>query len=148
MLIRPCLDLTRNAWVKNHGDLTVYGTWYWDADDNQWVPSLVIMRAHARLLIEETMPCIVPVDHAWCWSEEEGGWEHIAPTLLAFCEALKMPDDQKSMFRLVDIVRNHLEDLLKRIPPRPKNFDDEAIVADAVAKVNGKTHHTEISDRV
>lgn len=147
-LIRPCLDLTRNAWKKNHGDLDVYGTWYWDEDDSQWVPCLAIVPAAVVLHFERVVPCLVPIDHAWAWSEEEGGWDYVASTAIHFCSALRMQPDAKSVFRIVDLVRNHLEDLLKRIPARPKDDDELTVTADAVAKIDGKSHHTEVSDRV
>jgi hypothetical protein len=147
-LIRPVLDLTRNAWKHQHGDLTVYGTWYWDEDDKQWVPCVAIVPTASVLHWERVRPCIVPVDHAWAWSEEEGGWQYVAETAVHFCNALRMPPDTKSIFRIIDLVRNHLEDLLKRVPPRPSDDDELTVTADAIAKIDGASHQTEIKDRV
>lgn len=148
-LIRPCLDLTRNAWTQRHGDITVYGTWYWDEDDRQWVPSLVLLRNTTLILIGRTVPVVIPVDHVWWWSEEQGSYADCLPSTMAYVEALGLPPDQHSIFRVIDLIRDHIEDAVKRIPPRPKDDDELKVMADASAVVDGKTlHRMEIKDRV
>lgn len=147
-LIRPILDLTRNAWKKRHGDLDVYGTWFWDGDDRQWVPCLVIVRAISVLNVERSVPCIIPLDHAWAWSEEQGGWEYVASTAVQFCEALRLEPSARSIFKIVDLVRSHLEDLIKRVPPRPADDQETTVRADVITKINGRSEHREVRDRV
>lgn len=147
-LIRPCLDLARNAWKQRHGDIDVYGTWYWDEDDRTWVPCLALVPVTTVLHFERVRPCIVPVDHAWAWSEEQGGWEYVAQTALTFAQALRLPPDVGGVIRVASLVREHLEDLVKRIPPRPSDDEEMIVAADAVAKVGGRSRHTEIKDRV
>jgi hypothetical protein len=147
-IIRPCLDLARNAWKKRHGDLDVYGTWYWDEDDRQWVPCLAIVRAHSVLHRDRSRPCLIPVDHAWAWSEEQGGWEYVAKTAVAFADALGMPANVASVMRIAGLIREHIEDLVKRVPPRPHDDQEMKVVADAISTVNGRSKHTEIADRV
>jgi hypothetical protein len=147
-LIRPILDLTRNAWKQRHGDITVHGTWYWDEDDRQWVPCLALVPAASVLHFERVQPCLVPVDHAWAWSEEQGGWPYVAQTALTFAAALGMPPDTKSVIRVAALIRDHIEDLVKRVPPRPPDSEETIITADAVAKIDGRSQHTEVRDRV
>ena len=41
-LIRPVLDLSVSAWVKKHGDITAWGTWYLDLDGEAPWPCIVL----------------------------------------------------------------------------------------------------------
>ena len=147
-IIRPVLDLTRNAWSQRHGDLTVYGTWFWDDEDRTWVPCLAIVPAAILLHHERVRPCLIPVDHAWAWSEEQGSPEHVAVSTAAFVNALGLPPTAQSVIRVLSVIRDHIEDLVKRVPPRPSDDQETAIRADAIVKIDGRAQHTEIRDRV
>lgn len=147
-LIRPCLDLARYAWKQGHGDLTVYGTWYWDEDDKTWVPCLAIVPTLAVLSFERVRPCLVPVDHAWAWSEEEGGWEYVAETAVKFASSLRLVPDTRSIVRVASLIRDHIEDLVKRIPPRLTDDYESKVTADAILKIDGRSTEREIRDRV
>lgn len=145
-VIRPALDLSRYAWTQRHGDLTVYGTWWYDNDDNQWVPCLVIVPTFSVISNERVTPCVVTLDLAWIWSEEEGSPRFAAETAASFCDSLGMAVNPKNAIRVAGIIRDHLEDLIKRIPPRPPQ---NAVVADAiVTNAAGRERHAEIREDV
>jgi len=139
-LIRPVIDLTKNHWTKAHGDLTVYGTWFYDKDDG-WVPCLVILPT-----FRQGTPCIVSMDLSWIWSEEHGDPEYAAETATAFAVGLGLPPVARSCFRIASMIRDHLGDLLS-IPPRPA--DDQIVVAEAlVSEQDGKQRYAEIKEDV
>ena len=141
-VIRQALDLTRNAWVKKHGDITVYGTW-WNDEHDGWLPCMALVPTFRQ---ERITPCVVTMDLAWIWSEEEGSMAFAVETALDFAETLGLPPDQKSVIRVASLIRDHLGDMIS-IPPRPVN-DNEIVVADGFATINGKTHHAEIKSDV
>lgn len=141
-LLRPVLDLTKYAWTQQHGDLRVFGTWRYDEDDNQWVPCLAIVPAHVFLSAERVIPCIVTVDLAWIWSEEHGNEAFAGSIIGDFLATLNMAPTRENGYRLLSIIRDHLEDLIKRIPPRPP---EHKVAADAfVTFESGKVRHKEI----
>lgn len=140
-MITPCLDLTRYAWRQRHGDLVCYGTWRFDDDDKQWVPCLAIYPA-----FRHATPCVVTLDLAWIWSEEEGSPQYAAETTASFCESLGLAPHLQNCIRIASIIRDHLEDLIKRIPPKPP---EKKVVADAIlTQGNGKQAHAEITEHV
>lgn len=143
-LIHPTLDLTKYAWSHTKGDLRVYGTWRYDDDDRQWVPCLAIVPAHHLLSFERVTPCIVTVDLAWIWSEEHGD-EALAGAIIGdFLATLGMAPTPRNAYRVLDLIRDHLEDLIKRIPPRPP---EKTVAADAfVTDAAGKQRHAEIKE--
>lgn len=128
-IIKPVLDLTRYAWTHRHGDLKVYGTWRYDSDEKAWVPCMVIVPAFRRIGFERTTPCIVTLDLAWIWSEESGDKLWAESVAMDFCDALGLAHNRENHLRIESIIRDHLEDLLKRVPPRPR---DRTVVAEAV----------------
>ncbi|MBI1202619.1 MAG: hypothetical protein GC182_08930 [Rhodopseudomonas sp.] len=139
-MIREVIDLTKNAWVKRHGDLTVFGTWYNDREDG-WLPCLVILPT-----FRPATPCVVMMDLSWIWSEEAGDPAWAADVSSGFAESLGLSPDKKTCIRIAMIIRDHLGDLLT-IPPRPA--DAMQIVADAIVKTqDGKERHAEIMGNV
>lgn len=147
-LITPVLDLTTYAFRQQHGDITVYGTWWLgDKDKEGYWPCLVIVPTY-RTFSESYAPCVVTLDLAWIWSEEHGSPEFAAETAMSFAQSLGMVPDKRTCFRIASIIREHLEDLIKRIGPRPT--DHQAVVADILItdKQSGRERHTEIKDDV
>lgn len=145
-LIRPCLDLTRYAWRHTHGDVEVFGSWQFDPDDGP-VPCMVLVPAH-RALHASFKPCVVSLDLAWIWSEEQGNPEFAAEVAAEFAEALGIGFSVRNAIRIAGIIRDHLGDLLS-IPPRPRTEDYEKVVADVLAtNADGKERHAEIREPV
>jgi len=143
-IIRPALDLTKYAFRQQHGDITVFGTWWLDEDDG-WVPCLALVPTF-RMGHDGYMPAVVPMDHAWAWSEESGDPRYAAVTSAKFAAGLGFPVDHFSCFRIASIIREHLEDSIKRIPPRPT--DHQSVAADVllIDKSTGRERHAEIKD--
>lgn len=143
-VIRQVLDLTVYAWRQQHGDLTVYGTWYLGDAEGPW-PCMVIVPTY-RTFTQSYVPCVVSIDLAWIWSEEEGDPEYAAETAISFADTLGIGANPQNVFRIASIVRDHIADLIK-IGPRPA--EHKKIVADALLKdENGRERHTEIRDDV
>jgi hypothetical protein len=142
-LIRPVIDLTVSAWVKQHGDLTCFGTWFLDTDGEAPWPCMVIVPTH-KSMSHSYVPCIVSLDLAWIWSEENGDPEFAMATALSFARSLGLTTDWKNVNRIASIIRDHLGDLL-RIGARPDNL--KKIVADVLMKAeNGKERTAEVRD--
>lgn len=134
------LDLTRYHRRYQHGDLTVFLTWF----GNDLLPCLVIVPSYYEGH-ERVTPCIVPQRSAWIWSESVGEGRHCALTSFQFCQFLRINPDPNNCIRVTSIIRDHIGDLLG-IPPAPF---ETIVVGDAIRRdIDGKEHHSEVRDRV
>ena len=134
------LDLTRYHGRYQHGDLTVFLTWF----GNDLSPCLVLVpsfyEGHERVT-----PCVVLQRNAWLWSEAVGDGAHCARTSAQFCDHLRLNPTPTNTIRVSSIIRDHLTDLLS-IPPAPF---ETVVVADAIRRdSDGTERHSEIKDRV
>ncbi len=54
---RPAIDLTRYAFVRELGDIRLYGTWLYHAEDDEDEPALVLVPAVRRA--HGIVPCVI-----------------------------------------------------------------------------------------
>ncbi|BBZ94313.1 hypothetical protein BRDID11004_47840 [Bradyrhizobium diazoefficiens] len=149
-VIRPALDLTKYAFRQQHGDITVLGTWWLgdkDRAEGYW-PCLVLVPTFRMMIGDSYVPCVVTLDLAWIWSEEHGDPAFALDTAMSFAQSLGLEVSRHTCFRILSIIRDHIEDLIKRIPPRPTSHQD--FVADILItdKTTGRERHAEIKDDV
>lgn len=136
------LDLTRHAWRRTLGDITLYGTWF----GPQHEPVLVLIPTY-RQHHEKTTPCVVPLANAWKWDEMMGDPIGCASTCSEFARHLGLdPYSIITAQRIASIIRDHLGDLLN-MPPKPT--EGRVAVADAfITDASGKRIHMEVTDDV
>lgn len=143
-VIKQVLDLTKYAWRQEHGDITVYGTWWLGDKEGPW-PCMVLVPTYRQMALNY-VPCVVTLDLAWIWSEEVGDPAYAADTAMSFAQSLGIGATPKNVIRVASIIRDHIEDMIKRIPPRPTSHQD--VVADIIIKdqQTGRERHAEIKD--
>lgn len=145
-ILRPVLDLTTAAWEHTHGDIKVVGTWWLDTDGEPPWPCMVLVPAHHSLATDRYVPCVVSLDLAWIWSEEQGDAEFAMETAISFCQSLGLSVNWANCYRVASIIRDHLEDLIK-IGPRPAALN--TVVADVLMQdEHGKERHHELKDAI
>lgn len=138
---RPAIDLTRYHFVRELGDLRLYGTWYTWEDDEGWQdePCLVLVPAHRRYGV---VPCCVALSAAFRYTDPR----HLARMSLEFARTLGFESNlMQNAHRIGGIIHDHLLDLIK-MPESPT----EAVVG-ATANVdfgNGRKRTVEILDHV
>jgi len=140
---RPDLDLRYHAFLKAYGDLTVIGTWF----GRQRRPALVIVQTYKIGHPDKIIPCVVPLARAHVWSDSIGDFDDVMGTCFDFCLALGLnPWEPHNCFRIVDIVRNHLDDLIK-MPPKP--VEERRLVGVAtITSADGTTREHEVIENV
>jgi hypothetical protein len=108
-------------------------------------PVMALVPTHRQMGLSY-VPCVVTLDLAWIWSEETGDELYAADTAMSFAQSLGIGATRKNMMRVLSIIREHIEDMLKRIPPRPS--DDRKIVGDFIARdqETGRERHMEIKE--
>lgn len=119
---RPAIDLTRHHFVKEYGDLRLYGTWLYREEEDDDEPALVIVPANRR---EGFKPFVVPLSSAYLYT-------YPRRTAAACLEAAKGLgfDGTQAPLKIANIVHDHLQDLIE-IPENPT----EAVVG-AYGQIN------------
>lgn len=135
------LDLTQYHWVREYGDITVFGTWF----GRERAPALVLVPTN-KLGSEYVIPCVVPLAAAWAWDDERGDGAHCARTCVLFAANLGFnPSDHMRLFKIRSIIADNVGELVL-IPPKPT---EAVVVADAIRTDEyGREHHSEIIENV
>lgn len=134
---RPAIDLTRYHFVRELGDIRLYGTWLYNQEDDDDEPCLVIVPAHRR---HGVTPCVVALSAAFRYTEPS----HLARVSLEFAQLLGFEGSVMSAANKIGgIIHDHLLDLIT-MPENPT----ETIVG-ATANVDfgdGRKRTVEILD--
>lgn len=133
------LDLNKRHFVYDIGDVRIYGSWC----GPEKRPCLALV-PRFEIIGKQTMPFVVPVDHAYLWWERTADVEHIVTQSMKACECLGLDtNNPRNVVRVSILIQDHLQDLLS-IPPLKS---EKSVVADAVITDEyGKQRHSEILD--
>lgn len=113
---RPAIDLTRYAFVRELGDLRLYGTWYtwFDEEEREWQdePALVLVPAYRT---HGVVPCVVALSAAYKYDDPR----YLARASLEFARTLGFDSNiMSAAHRIGGIIHDHLLDLIK-MPENP-----------------------------
>lgn len=110
---RPNLDLTRYHFAKTLGDVVLYGTWWWNDEENEDEPCLVLVPA--RRLSHGIVPCVILLSAAFLYDDPR----YLAMRALTFATTLGFDDTpMASAQKIGGIIHDHLLDLIK-MPENP-----------------------------
>lgn len=135
---RPAIDLTRYHFVRELGDIRLYGTWLHHAEDDEDEPALVLVPAHRR---HGVVPCCVALSAVFRYTDPR----HLATVSLEFARTMGFDSNLMSAaHKIGGIIHDHLLDLIK-MPENPT----EAVVG-AYGQINDghRTRTVEIIDHV
>ena len=139
---RPTIDLTRYHFVRELGDLRLYGTWvYTPQEDNsdEDEPCLVLVPAFRTYGV---VPCCVPLSAAFRYTDPR----HLARVSLEFARTLGFESNlMANAHRIAGIIHDHLLDLITM----PENPTQAVVGASATLDLgNGRKRSVEILDHV
>ena len=137
---RPAIDLTRYAWVRELGDLRLYGTWHtwFDEEEREYMdePALVLVPAYRT---HGFVPCCVALSAAFKYDNPR----YLAHASLTFARDLGFEGNlMAAAHRIGSIIHGHLLDLIKM----PENPTEAVVGATANLKLGGRTQAVEIID--
>lgn len=136
---RPAIDLTRYAFVRELGDIRLYGTWLYHEEEDDDEPCLVLVPAYRR---HGVVPCCVALSAAFRYTDPR----HLAAASLEFARTMGFDSDtMMAAHKIGTIIHDHLLDLIK-MPENPT-----VAVVGATANVNfgdGRKRTVEILDHV
>lgn len=137
------LDLTKRHWTRTLHGLTLIGTWLYQGEHMRWRPCMVIMRAGDETS-DHFVPCVVPLDTAWVFSEAIGDPRVAARTIHEFLGMLRLTQDKRNNIQLFTLIHDHLDDLAG-IPPYP--YGEGALLGElTMTDSNGRVIERELRD--
>lgn len=139
-MTKPAIDLTRHSFMRPVGDLVVFGTWIWSEEQEDSEPALVIVPRYRR---DGFKPVCVALSAAWKYNPEHGEPGYAARAAGWFVKQLGMEECMSSAHSVIDIIHDHLGDLIS-MPPNP-----ESAIVGAEAKIdlgNGVSRTIQLMD--
>lgn len=129
------IDLTRNHFVRHLGDVSVYGTWLFNHDQEAEEPALVLI---PRYRARGFKPCVVALSAAYKYNNPR----YAVAAAGEFAINLGFEFSPFKVCSLADIIHSHLGDLVS-MPPSPTTA---IIVGEANIDIGGKRHSIQMVD--
>lgn len=131
---RPFLDLTRYAFKREVGELTVYGTWVPCGEAGDSEPALAIVPRFREI----GRPAVIALSAAYKYND---------PTYLAiashvFAQSLGIAAGVNSTLALANLIDDHLSDLISM----PNEPTQAVTIADVDMTLGGQNHTLELLD--
>lgn len=132
---RPAIDLTRHHFVRHIGDVSLYGTWLYNEDQEKDEPALVLIPRYRRTGFK---PCCIALSAAYRYNSPQylAGITGYILSILGFEQSIA------NAAKIGGLIHDHLGDLLTM----PNSPTTSIIVADGSVTVGGKKRSIEIMD--
>lgn len=137
------LDLRNRAWTQRRGNITVIGTWI--GRDEEYQPCMVLIRTGDEYN-PELIPCAIPLEDCWIWSEEIGDGARSFHSARQFAEVLRLDDNPHTIRRIVGIIHDHLGDLVSTPPHRPRGQGEVLAEVTVTHQATGQSHEVVLRD--
>lgn len=142
MMQKPFLDLNHYAWRQKHGDIEAFGTWCGD----EHRPCMVLLRdGRYGLGFQRVRPVVILLEDVWVYDEREGNGFEALSRAMGLCEPLGLSPSLTNQFRILGIIRGHLEDIV-RIPPRYRTDRRPVAEFTLTDRGSGRVMETEVTD--
>ena len=133
---KPAIDLTRHAFVRELGDLTLFGTWLYNADQEDTEPCLVIVPRYRAAGTYK--PAVIALSAAFRYNDAR----HCARASAIFAKNLGF-DDLATANKIANMIFDHLGDLVTM----PVDPTDAHVVGEATIDLgNGRKRTVEVLD--
>lgn len=134
--MKPTIDLTRHHFQRHIGDMTIYGTWIFNQDQEDTEPCLAILPRYRTIGV---MPCCVALSAAFRYANPR----YLAHAARQFSKAMGFEDDLTRTRKIAELIYDHLPDLIS-MPVDPVR---QVVVADAtVTAESGRKKSLEVVD--
>lgn len=132
---RPAIDLTRSAFWRDIGDLSIIGTWLYNEDQEDTEPCLVVIPRYRRVGFK---PVVVALSAAFRYNNPR----YLAQVAGVFATQLGFVDDLTNARRIATMIHDHLLDLLT-MPLDPTKAE---VVGEARVDLGGRMRTIEVLD--
>lgn len=102
---RPAIDLTRTHFRRDLGDLSIFGTWVHNDDQEDTEPCLVVL---PRYRLNGAVPCVIALSAAFKYNNPR----YLAHASRFFAAQLGFEDEMTTVRKIATLIHDHMLDLL------------------------------------
>lgn len=131
------IDLGRHHFMRELGDLVLFGSWVFNEDQEDTEPCLVLMPRYRNP--RSVIPCVIALSSAYRYNDAK----YCVNAAKGIAQALGFEDSMTLTHRIADIIYSHLPDLVS-MPPDPQAAE---VVGEATYDMgDGKKRTVEVLD--
>lgn len=119
---KPAIDLTRHHFMRELGDLVIFGTWIYNEDIEDTEPALVVMPRYRPP--SSVVPCVVALSAAYLYNDPK----YCVNAAKGIAKALGFEDSMNTTHKIADILHSHLPDLVSM----PNDPSVGVVIADGI----------------
>lgn len=132
---QPAIDLTRHAFKRELGDIAIFGTWLYNADQEDTEPCLVII---PRFRTMGYKPAVIALSAAFRYNSPR----YLARASAIFARNLGF-EDMVTAHKIANLIYDHLGDLVTM----PNDPQQAIVVGEASVNLgDGRTRTVEVLD--
>lgn len=131
---QPAIDLTRYAFVRQLGDMSLYGTWLMNDSQESTEPCLVVIPSNRTTGFR---PAVIALSAAFRYNDPR----YLARASSVFARNLGM-DSMVSAHKLANLIFDHLGDLVTM----PEDPQHAIVVGEASITMDGRKRSLEVVD--
>jgi len=132
---RPAIDLTRYHFTRDVGDLSIFGTWLYNDDQEDTEPCLVVIPRYRR---EGFKPVVVALSAAYRYNNPR----YLAHAASAFAQSLGYENDMTQARKVATLIHDNLLDLLSM----PLDPTEAEVIGEVTIDQGGKKRTIEVLD--
>ncbi len=132
---KPMIDLTRHHFVYHIGDVSLYGSWVFNEDQEAEEPALVLIPRYRRTGFK---PVVIALSALFKYNSPQY-LAHVTPIIM---QSLGFNDCLSNAHKIASLIYDHLDDLAK-MPPSPTT---SIIVGEATFNMGGRKHSIQMLD--
>ena len=133
--VQPAIDLTRYHFVRHLGDMSIYGTWLFNEDQEDSEPCLVVI---PRYRTTGFRPIVVALSAAYKYNSTQ----YLDKVAGLFAKGLGFERDLTTARKVATLIHDNLLDLLNM----PLDPSVEVVVGEASVSIDGRKQNIEVLD--
>lgn len=133
---KPAIDLSRHHFMRELGDLVLFGTWVMNDDQEDHEPALVLLPRYRPP--SSVKPCVIGLSAAYLYNDAR----YCVRAAKGIAKALGFEDSMTTTHRIADILHSHLDDLVSM----PLNPTQAVVVGEARVDMGNGQRTVEILD--
>lgn len=100
------IDLTRHHFMRELGDMVLFGTWVMNDDQEDTEPCLVLLPRYRPP--SSVKPCVIALSSAYLYDDPK----YLVRAAKYIAEALGFEDSMTRTHKIADMIHDHLPDLV------------------------------------
>ena len=132
---KPAIDLTRYAFTRDVGDLSIYGTWLYNEDQEDTEPCLVVIPRYRSVGFK---PVVVALSAAYRYNNPR----YLARVAGAFAQSLGFEDSLSQARKVATLIHDNLLDLLTM----PLDPSEATVIGEVTIDQGGRKRTIEVLD--